>query len=142
MINYSNDVQGVCKSIEDYNPGKEHKILVASDDITADIISNKKSNPTVTKLFITGSRVCITQSYFKVPKEVKLKSTHYFIMKIPNKRELQQIAISHLSDMDFKNFMKIYKKCTVEKYSLLVDDTMLPTDDPLLIRNNLFERIL
>ena len=70
-------------------------------------------------MFIRGRKlnisiVFIIQSYFKVPKDVRLNSTHFFIMKIPNKRELQQIALNHLSDIDFKDFMNIYKKCTVE----------------------------
>ena len=76
--------------------------------------------------------------YFKVPKDVKLNSTHFFIMKIPNKRELQQIALNHSSDIDFKDFMNIYKKCTTEPYSFLVNDTTLPSDDPLGFRKNLF----
>ena len=66
----------------------------------ADLINNKKLNPIVTELFIT---------HFKVPKEVRLNITHFFIMKIPNKRELQQIAINYSSDVDFKDFMNIYK---------------------------------
>ena len=57
-------------------------------------------------------------------------------MKIPNKRELQQIALNHYSDIDFKDFMKIYKKCTAEPYSFLVNDTILPSDNPLRFRNN------
>ena len=60
-------------------------------------------------------------------------------MKIPNKRDLQQIALNHLSDIDFKYFMKIYKKCTVELYSFLVNDTTLPSDNPLRFRKNLLE---
>ena len=67
----------------------------------------------------------ITQSYFKVPKDVRLNTTHFFIMKIPNKRELQQIAMSHSSDIDFKDFIKIYKKCTDEPHSFLVSDITL-----------------
>ena len=69
----------------------------------------------------------ITQSYFKVPKGVRLNFTHFLIMKIPNKRELQQIAINHSSDVSFKDFMKIYKRRTVEPYSFLVNDTFLPS---------------
>ena len=70
------------------------------DDMIADVINNKKFNPVVTGLFIRGrklsiSTVFITQSYFKVPKDVRLNSTHFFIIKIPDKRELQQIAINH-----------------------------------------------
>ena len=76
----------------------------------ADMINNKKVNSIVTDLFIRGrklniSLVFITQSYFKVPKDVRLNSTHFFIMKIPNKRELQQIALNHSSDIDTKDFI-------------------------------------
>ena len=118
FIEYSNDMQDVYKNIEDYNPGKKRKTLIVFDDMSADI-NNKKLNPVVTELFITGRKlnisiVFISQSYFPVPKDVKLNSTHVFIMKIPNKRELQQIALNHSSDTDFKDFMKIYKKCTAE----------------------------
>ena len=85
----------------------------------ADLISNKKLNPIVTELFIRSRKlkisiVFIRQSYFKVPKEFRLNTAHFFIMKIPNKRELQKIAINHSSDTDFKDFMKLYKKV---KYS-------------------------
>ena len=124
------------KIIEDYNPGKKRKILIVFDDMIVDMINNKKLNPVVTELFIRGrnlnlSIAFIVQSYFKVPKDVRLNSTHLFIMKIPNKRELQQIALNHSSDIGFKDFMKVYKKCTAEPYSFLVTDTTLPSDDPL-----------
>ena len=103
------------------------------------MIINKKLNPIITELFITGRKlsIFITQSYFKVPKDVRLNSTHFFIMKIPNKRELQQIALNHSSDIDFKDFIKIYKKCTKEPYSFLVNDTTLQSSDPLRFRYNL-----
>ena len=79
------------------------------------MINNKKLNPVVTELFIRDRKlnisiVFITQSYFKVPKDARLNSTHFFITRIPNKRELQQIALNHSSDIDFKDFIKIYKK--------------------------------
>ena len=130
FIEYSNDMHDVYKNIDDYNPDKENKILIVFDDMIADMINNKKLNSIVTELFIRGrklniSLVFITQSYFKVPKDVRLNTTHFFIMKIPNKRELHQIAINHSSDIDFKDFIKIYKKCTDEPYSFLVSDTML-----------------
>ena len=80
----------------------------------------------------------ITQSYFSVPKEVRLHSTHYLIKKINNKRELQNIAINHSADIDYKDFMKIYRECTKEPYSFLTIDTTLPTSDPLKFRKNLF----
>ena len=106
------------------------------------MINNKKLNPIVTELFIRGRKLnisIITQSYFKVPKDVRLNSTHFFIMKIPNKRELQEIALNHSSDIDFREFMKICKKCTAEPYSFLVNDTTLPSDNPLRFRKNLLE---
>ena len=74
-----------------------------------------------------------------MPKDVRLDSTHFFIMKISNKRELQQIALNHSSYIDFKDFMKIYEKCTAEPYSFLVNDTTLPSDDPLRFRKNLLK---
>ena len=141
-MEYSNDIQDVYKNIKDYNPTKKRKILIVFDDMIADMIINNKLNPIVTELFMRGRKLnisiaFITQSYFKVPKDVRLNSTHFFIMKIPNKRELQQIALNHSSDIDFKDFMKIYKKCTAEPYSFLVNDTTLPSDDPLRFRKNL-----
>ena len=142
FMEYSNDMQDVYKNIEYYNPIKKRKILIVFDDMIADIINNNKLNPIVTELLIRGRKrnisiVFITQSYFKVPKDVRLNSTHFSIMKIPNKRELQQIALNHSSDIDFNDFMNIYKKCTAEPYSFLVNDTTLPSDDPLKFRKNL-----
>ena len=136
FIEYSNYMQDVYKNISHYNPNKENKILIVLDDMIADMISNKKLNSVVTELFIRGrkiniSLVFITQSYFKVPKDVRLNTTHFFIIKIPNKRELRQIAINHSSDIDFKDFVKIYKKCTDDPYSFLVNDTTLSSDNPL-----------
>ena len=97
FMEYSNDMQDVYKNIEDYNPIKERKVLIVFNDMIADMINNKKLNPIVTELFIRGRKlnisiVFIAQSYFKVPKDVRLNSTHFFILKIPNKRELQQIT--------------------------------------------------
>ena len=79
------------------------------------MISNKKINPIVTELFVRGRKlnisfIFITQSYFKVPKDVILNSTDYFIMKILSRQDLQKLVINHSSDIDFKDFMKIYKK--------------------------------
>ena len=142
FIEYSNDMQDVHKNIDDYNPRKKRKVLIVFDDMIADMINNKKLDSIVTELFIRGKKlnisiVFITESYFKVPKDVRLNSTHLFIMKISNKRELHQIALNHSSDIDFKNFMKIYKKYTKERYSFLVNDTTLPSDYPLRFRKNL-----
>ena len=133
----------VYKNIGEYNLDKENKILIVFDDMIADMIHNKKLNSTVTELFIRGcklniSLVFITQSYFKVPKDVRLNTTHFFISKSPNKRELQQIAINHLSDISTKDFGNINKKCTAEPYSFLVNDTTLASDNRLRFRKNLF----
>ena len=82
--------------------------------------------------------VFITQSSFSVPKDVRLNSTHYLIMKINNKRELQNIAINHSADIDYKDFMKIYRECTREPFIyFLTIDTTLPASDPLRSRKNL-----
>ena len=143
FIEYSNDMHDAYNNINNYNPDNENKMLIAFDDMNADMVNNKKLNSTVTELFIGGrklniSLVFITKSYFKVPKDVRLNTTHLSIMKISNKRELQQIAISHSSDIDFKDFIKIYKKCTDKPYSFLVNDTTLSSNDPLRFRKNLY----
>ena len=135
----------VHNNINDYNPDKENEILIVFDDMIADMINNKKLNSIVTELFIRRrklniSLIFITQSYFKVPKDVRLNTTHFFIMKIPNKRELQQIAISHSSDIDFKDFIKIYNKCTDKPYSFLVNDATLASNNPLRFRKNLYNK--
>ena len=142
FIEYSNDMRDVYKNIDNYNKDKENKILIVFDDMIADMINNKKLNSIVTELFIRGrklniSLVFITQSYFKVPKDVRNNSTHFFIMKIPNKRELQQIAINHSSDINTGDFIEIYRKCTDKPYSFLVIDTTLPSNNPLRFRKNL-----
>ena len=143
FIEYSNDMQDVYKNIDEYNPDKENKILIVFDDMIADMINNKKLNSIVTELFIRDrklniSLVFIMQSYFKVPKDVRLNTTHFFITKIPNKRELQQITLNHSSDISTKDFIDIYKKCTAEPYSFLVNVTTLASDMPLRFRKNLF----
>ena len=94
--------------------------------MTADVIHNEKQNSIVSELFIRGrklniSLVFIIQSYFKVPKYIRLNTSHFFTAKIPNKRELQQITANHSSDINTNDFANIYRKCTSEPYSFLVD---------------------
>ena len=101
-------MQNVYKTIEEYNLRKKRKILIVFDDMIADMINNKKLYSIVTELFIRGRKlnisvVFITQSYFKVPKDIRLNTTHLFMTKIPNKRELQQIALNHSSDISSKD---------------------------------------
>ena len=93
-------------------------------------------------MFLRGGKLNISgfftsQSYFKVLKTTRLNPTHYFIMRIPNKRELPEIASNRSSEIDFKDFMKLYKKYTKEPYSFLVNDTTLSSDNPLKIRKKL-----
>ena len=106
----------------------------------ADMINNKKLNSIVTELFIRGrklniSLVFITQSYFKIPKDIRLNTNHFLIAKIPNKTELQQIATNHSSDISPKDFINIYKEYNVELYSFFVNDTTLASDNPLRLEN-------
>ena len=108
----------------------------------ADIINNKKCNSVVTELFIRGKKlnislIFIIQSYFKVPKDIRNNSRHFFIMKIPNKTELMQIAINHSSDINTEDFIEIYRKCTDKPYSFLVIDTALPSNNSLRFIKNL-----
>ena len=100
-------------NIEEYKLNKKRKILLIFDDMIADMLSNKKHNPIVTELSIRVrklniSLVFITQSYFAVPKNTRLRSTHHFITKIPNK----QVAFKHSLDIDFRDLMDLYQKCT------------------------------
>ena len=110
----------------------------------ADMIYNKKPNSIITELFIKGrklniSLVFIAQSYFKVPKNFRLNTSRFFIAKIPNERELQQIAINHSSDINTKDSANIYRKCTAEPYSFIVNDTSPASNNPLSFRKNLFK---
>ena len=109
--------------------------------MVADVLSNNM----LTELFITGTKlniplVFITQSYFAPSKNIRLNSMHYFIIKIPNKRELQQVAFNHSSDIDFQVFMNIYKKWIVKPYSFLVINATFASDNPSCFRSNLSER--
>ena len=120
---------------------EKQKFLIVIDDMTAGIMTNKRFQSIIKELFIRCrklniSLVFITQSYFSVPKEVRLNSTNYLIMKIHNKRELQQITINHSADIDYKDFLKIYRNCTNEPYSFLTIDTTLPADYLMRFRKN------
>ena len=146
FIEYVNDMHNVYRNISYYNPEKENKILIFFNYMIADMIQNKKLNSKVTNFFIRERRlnislVFVTQSYFKVPKDVRLNTTHFFITKTLSKRELQQIVINHSSDINTKDFVNIYRKCTAEPYLFFVSDTTLASDNPLRFRKNLFEHI-
>ena len=141
FIEYSNTIDEVSSNIDDYNPKRNRKILIVFDDMIGDIMTNKKFQVIIKELFIRCRKLnislaFITQSYFKTPKEVRLNSTHYLIIKIHNKRELQNIASDNSADIDYKDFLKIYRNCTNEPYSFLTIDTTLPPDDPMRFRKN------
>ena len=121
-VGIKNDVY---ENLEDYNLTKKRRVLIVFNDMIADMKSNKKLSHIVTELFLRErkfniSLVFIPQSYFKGSKTVRLNATHYFIMEIPRKRELQQIASNHSLDIHFKDCIKFYKEYTKKPYSFLV----------------------
>ena len=121
----------------------ENENLNVFDDMIADIMANKKFQAIINEQFIrwrklNNSLLFITQSYFSVPKDVRLNLAHYLIMKINNKRELQNIAINHSADIDYNDFVKIYRECTGKLNYFLTIDITLPASDPLRFRKKLF----
>ena len=111
----------------------------------ANILINKKLNPIVIELFIRGRRqkislAFITQYSFAVQKHSRLNSAHNFVMKIPNTKELQQMAYDHSSGIEFEDFMNLYKKCSAKPYSFLVIDATVASDNLARFRNNLIEK--
>ena len=133
FIEYSNDMQDVYRNIAEYNIDKERKILIVFDGMIADTINNNKLCSIVNELFIRSRKlniflVFITKSYFKVARDVRLNTTHFFITKIPSNRELQQIALFHSSDIYTKDFINIYKKYTAVPYSFLVNNARLASE--------------
>ena len=106
----------IYENINDYNPSRKRQFLIVFDHMIADILINKEFKATIKKLCIRCRNInillfFITQSYFFVPKDVRLNSTHYLIMKIDNRKELQNIAIDHSADFDYENLMKNYLEC-------------------------------
>ena len=138
FIECSNTTDDVYDNINDYNSNRKRKILIV------DITTNKKFKSIIKELLIRCrniSLVFITQSYFSIPKDVRLNSTHYFIMKINNKKELQIIAINHSVDIDYNNFVKTCRECTKEPFNFLAIDTALLASVPLRFRKNLFDSL-
>ena len=128
---------------DDYNPTRKRIFLIVFDDMIADIMRNTKFQAVKKELFIRCRKVNISlafiwQSYFSVLKDVRLNSTRYLIMNISNKRELQNIAINHSADIDFKDFVKIHRECPKEPFSFLTIDTTSPASDPWRFRKKLF----
>ena len=144
FVECSNTMNNVYENTDDYNSNRKRKILIVLDDIIVDIMSNKKFQAIINELFIRCRKVnisfvFITQSCFSVPKDVRLNLTHSLTMKINNQTESQNIAINHSADINYKDFVKIYRECTKKQYSFLKIDTMLPAGDPLRFTKKLFQ---
>ena len=136
----------ISKNVEEYNSNQKQQVLIVFDDMIANMLSNKKLNPIVTVLFIRGrkwniSLVFLIKFYFTAPKNIRLNSTHNFVMKNSNEREFQRIAFHHSSDIDYKEFMNLYKKCPAKPYSVLAIDTTLTSVNSLRFRKNFLERM-
>ena len=128
FIEYSNDMNDVLDDINNYNENRDKKVLIIFDDMITDFMRSEKFKATVKELFIRCrnlniSIVFIRQSYFRTPKDARLNSTHYILMKIDNKKELKSIAEENSGHLDFKDFLKIYNYCTKEPYSFMLVDT-------------------
>ena len=141
FIEYSNDMDDVFTNIDDYNKKRKRKVLIVFDDMTADIMSSKKFKAIIKELFIRCRKlnisiVFIMQSYFRTPKDARLNSTHDVIMKIQNKKELQNIAQENSGDIDFNEFLKTYKDYTSEPYSCMIINTTVPSNNPMRFRKN------
>ena len=123
----------IFENIEGYNKKRKRKFLIIFNDMISHVMSEKKAQQIFKEIFIRCRKLNIslcflTQSYFSVPKDVILNCTHYIIFKLNNKRELQSIAINHSSNIDYKDFIKIYRDCTKEPYIFLTINTTQPVD--------------
>ena len=128
FIEYSDDMNDVLEDINNYNKKRDKKVLIIFDDMIAHIMRSEKFKAIMKELFIRWRKlnisvVFITQSYFITPKDARLNSTHYILMKIGNKKKLKSIAEENSGHLDFKDFLKIYNYCTKDPYSFMMVDT-------------------
>ena len=117
----------VLENINNYNKNRDKKVLIIFDEMIADIMRSEKFKAIAKELFIRCRKLnisiaFITQSYFRTPKDARLISTHYILMKIGNKKELKSIAEENSGHLDFKDFLKIYNYCTNDPYSFMMVD--------------------
>ena len=142
FFEFSNTMDDVYGNIDNYNASRKRKILIVLDDMIADIMSNIKFQAIIKELLIICSKLnsslitFISQSYFSVPKDVRLNSIHYLIMKINHKRDLQNILIYHSADINYDDFKKVYRKCSRKPFNFLTIDT-LTASNPVRFRKNL-----
>ena len=118
----------ILSKIEDYNKKRKRKVLIVFDDMISHAMPDKKAQKILKDLLIRCRKLNIslcflTQSYFSVPKDVRLNCTHYILFKLNNKRDLQNIAINHLVDFDYNDFIKIYRQSTKDPFNFLTIDT-------------------
>ena len=137
FIEYSNSMDDILSDIEDYNKKRKRKILIIFDDVISHVMSDRRAQQILKDLFIRSRKLNIslcflTQSYFSVRKDVRLNCTHHILFKLNNKRELQNIVINHSADIDYKDFIKIYRVCTKEAFNFWTIDT---TKDNKFIKN-------
>ena len=135
FIEYSNSMDEIFSIIEDYNKKRKRKFF--SDDMISHVMSDKKAQQVLKELFIKYRKLNIslcflTQSYFNVPRDVRLNCTHYIIFKLNKKRQLQNIVIDHSCDVDYKDFVKIYRNCTKELFNFLTIDTTKPVGEKFI----------
>ena len=137
FMEYSNSMDDILSNIEDYNKKRRKKVLIIFDDMISHVMSDKKAQQILKDLFIRCRKLNIslcflTQSYFSVPKDVRLNCTHYILLKLNNKRQLHNIAINHSADIDHKDFIKIDRICTKEPFNFFTIDA---TKDNKFINN-------
>ena len=142
FIEYSNSMDDIYQILKIIIKKEKEKVLITFDDMISHVMSDKKAQQILKDLFIRCRKLNIslcflTQSYFSVPKSVRLNCIHYILFKLNNRRELQNIAIDHSADIDYKDFIKIYRVCTKEPFNFLTIDT---TKNNTFIRN--FDEIL
>ena len=141
FIEYSNDMDDVFTNIDNYNPTRNRKMLITFDDMIADIMTRKEYKAIIKELFIRCrklniSLVFIIQSYFRTPKDARLNSTHYLLTKINNKKELRNIADNNSADLEYKDFLKLYRHFISKPYSFMIIDETLPSNNPNKYREN------
>ena len=141
FIEHSNDMNDVFANINDYNAKKKTRVLIVFDDMIADISRSTDFKEIVKELFIRCrklniSTVFITQSYFRTPKDARQNSTHYLIIKIQSKKELKNITEENSGDVDFKDFLKIYKDYKNEPYSFMIIGITVCGDSGMRFNNN------
>ena len=131
----------VFTNIDNYNPTRNRKILIIFVDMIADIMTSKEYKAIIKELFIRCrklniSLVFIKQSYFRTPKDARLNSTHYLLTKINSKKELRNIANDNSADLEYKDFLKLYRHFTSKPYSFMIIDETLPSNNPNKYRDN------